>query len=152
MLFRFWTFVQASDSVLFRITFWLRYAICNRFEYCTDAYTVTVYLKKKNKILIFNVGLCEEPAAPTLSFPKSQVSNVLCILCFNLMIVKVVSVISLVLIFTITSFACCRWKLRSNTILAVLKNLGADFFCLQVFFVSSCQTIVNVFVFVLEAY
>ncbi|TKY70167.1 Carbon catabolite repressor protein 4-like 4 [Spatholobus suberectus] len=27
--------------------------------------------------------------------------------------------------------SCLKWKLRSNTILAVLKNLGADFFCLQ---------------------
>ncbi|KAI4327922.1 hypothetical protein L6164_020331 [Bauhinia variegata] len=27
--------------------------------------------------------------------------------------------------------SCLKWKVRSNAILAVLKNLGADFFCLQ---------------------
>ncbi|PNX89266.1 carbon catabolite repressor-like protein [Trifolium pratense] len=29
------------------------------------------------------------------------------------------------------NFVHCRWKYRSNSILDVLKNLGADFFCLQ---------------------
>jgi mRNA deadenylase 3'-5' endonuclease subunit Ccr4 len=28
-------------------------------------------------------------------------------------------------------FLCCRWKARSHAILSVLKNLQADFFCLQ---------------------
>lgn len=34
-------------------------------------------------------------------------------------------------------FLCCRWKARSHAILSVLKNLQADFFCLQVLY--SCE-------------
>ncbi|KAI5438325.1 hypothetical protein KIW84_024168 [Lathyrus oleraceus] len=38
------------------------------------------------------------------------------------------------IIFPYSPRSSLRWSRRSNSILDVLKNLGADFFCLQVFF------------------